>query len=204
MHRAAALRPGRADPVPVSRRLLLLAPLALSACGEDGPPRSFPPLRYDYLVPLRLNVATVEVGELPPPGPLDSVSPVPPGPALRQMALDRLSAGGSSGRAVIRIDEARISRSGNTLDGSFALRVDVFTADNTRSGFAEAKAARTVSGIGRDVRGALYDMTKQMLDDMNVELEFQVRKSLKDYLQATSAGAAPAAVEQQSLSAPAR
>ncbi|MGI4953804.1 MAG: hypothetical protein ACRYGM_18530 [Janthinobacterium lividum] len=187
----------------LSRRLLLLAPLALSACGEDGPARSFPPLRYDYLPPLRLNVAKVEVADMPPPNALDGASPVPAAAALRQMVEDRVTADGSSGRAVIKIQEARINRSGNTLEGNFAVRVDVFTTDNTRSGFAEARAARTVTGIGRDLRGALYDMTKQLLDDMNVELEFQIRRSLRDYLQATSPGAVPTGVEQKNLSAPA-
>ena len=184
------------------RRLLLLAPIGLVACGDDGPPRTFEPLRYDYLAPLRLNVGTVEVAPPPPPGPLDGSSPLPPGPALQRLAEDRLSAGGSSGRASVRIEEARITRMGGGLDGSFAVRVDVFSADNTRSGFAEARVARSVSSPGRNLRAALYDMTKQMLDDMNVELEFQIRRSLRDYLQATSTGPEPAAVQQQDLGAP--
>jgi hypothetical protein len=53
------------------------------------------------------------------------------------------------------------------------------------------------------LRSALYDMTKQMLDDMNVELEFQIRRSLRDNLQSTTTAPAPPPVEQQDLSAPA-
>ena len=118
------------------------------------------------------------------------------------MLRDRLSAGGSSGRAVATIEEARITRGGGGLDGAMAVRVDVLAADGTKAGFAEAQVARRLDGVGRDIRGALYDMTKQMLDDMNVELEFQLRRSLRDYLQTTSTAPAPAPVQQQDLSAP--
>ena len=44
---------------------------------------------------------------------------------------------------------------------------------------------------------AWYDLTKQMLDDMNVELEFQIRRSLKDYLQTTGTAPTPAPVQKQ-------
>jgi hypothetical protein len=186
----------------LSRRLVLLTPLLLAACGDDGPPREFKPLRYDFLTRLQLNVAAIGFADLPPPGPLDSVSPVPAAQALRQMAEDRLAAGGSSGKAVIKIEEARIVRSGSTLDGSMAIHLDIVAADGQRAGFAEARVARQLNGFGRDLRGGLYDITKQMLDDMNVELEFELRRSLRDYLQATTAAPAPAAVQQQDLAPP--
>ena len=188
--------------MPITRRVALLIPFALAACGDDGPPRVFAPLRYAFLVPLRLNVGGITYAPLPPPGPLDGLSPVQAGPAIQQMAQDRLSAGGSSGRAVVLVDDARITRAAGGLDGSFALRVEVFSADNTRSGFAEARVARTATVSGRDLRPALYDITRQMLDDLNVELEFQVRRSLRDYLQTTTTAPAPAAVQQQDLAAP--
>ena len=189
------------------RRLLLLAPLslaplALAACGGDGPPRVFTPLRYDYLTPLRLNVATIEMAPLPPPSPLDASSPAPAAQAVQQLIEDRLSAAGSSGRAVAKIDEARIARIGNVLEGTVSVRIDVITADGGRAGFTEARVTRRLSGFGRDLRGGLYDITKQMLDDMNVELEFQIRQSLRDYLQTTTTAPAPAPVQQQDLSAP--
>lgn len=189
-------------PMPVSRRSTLLVPLLLAACSDDGPPRELTPLRYDFLTRLQLNVASIEFADLPAPGPLDTSSPAPAAQALRQMADDRLAAGGSSGKAVVVIEEARIVRSGSTLDGSMAIRIDIVAADSQRAGFAEARVARKLSGFGRDLRGGLYDITKQMLDDMNVELEFQLRRSLRDYLQTTTAAPAPAAVQQQDLAPP--
>lgn len=186
----------------IGRRHALLLPLSLAACGDDGPVRrDFPPLHYDYLTALRLNVASLSIPEPPPPGPLEADSPAPAGEALVRMATDRLSAAGSSGRAAFVIDEVRVRRAGDGFDGALAVHLDVLTTDGTRAGFAEARVARSQTGI-RDLRTALYELTRQMMDDMNVEFEFQVRRSLKDWLQTTSTEPAAAPVQRQDLSAP--
>ena len=186
----------------VARRAALMLPLWLVACGDDGQFRTYPPLRYDFLTPLRLNVATLDFAPLPSTGPLDQIAPLPPGPALQQMSQDRLSASGSSGRALVTIEEARIGREGGGLEGAFGIHLDVLAADGRRVGYAEARVVRRVSKMGDTLRGALYDITKQMLDDMNIELEFQLRRSLRDYLQTTTTAPAPAPVQQQDLSPP--
>lgn len=187
----------------LSRRLLLLAPLALVSCGEDEPlRRDFPPLHYDYLTKLRLNVGNVELSPPPPPGPTDAINPAPPAQALLQMAQDRLAPGGSSGRAVFVIDQAVIAQISNGLEGALAVHLDIISPEGTRAGFAEARVSRRAVGIGRDLRGALYDMTRQMMDDMNVEFEFQVRRSLRDWLQEATTAPLPAPVEEQTLPTP--
>ena len=183
------------------RRTALLLPWAAAACGGDTPARAMPPLRYDYLAPLRLNVATVDLGETPPPSPIEAQSPAPLNATLRQMALDRLAAGGTSGRAVFTIDTAQVVRSSNHLDGLAAVRLELFTDDGARAGFAEARVTRS-SATGGNLREALYDLTRLMMDDMNVELEFQVRRSLRNWLQDPTAAPPPAPVEQQELPAP--
>ena len=187
------------------RRNVLLLPLLLAACGGDDLPQrtEFPALRYDYLAPLRLNVATVDVPDAPPPGPLDAVNPAPPGQTLRRMALDRIGAGGSTGRAVFVIDQASITQAGDGLSGVMAVHLDVLRPDGGRAAFAEARVTRQASVSGRaGLPAALYDMTRAMMDDMNVELEFQARRSLRDWLQSAETAPAPAPVQQQDLSAP--
>ena len=185
----------------VGRRHALLLPLAAAACAGEEPARDMPPLRYDYLTPLRLNVAAIGVGEAPPPGPAEAQAPVTAGSALRQMAQDRLAAGGTTGRAGFVIDQARIVRNGGRLDGLMAVHLDVTTTDGARAGFAEARVSRSATARG-DGRAAVYDLMRQMLDDMNVEFEFQVRRSLRDWLQDATTAPAPAPVERQELGAP--
>lgn len=184
------------------RRALLLGPLLLAGCAADPPvQRVFTPIRYDYLLPLRLNVGTVEVGEAPPPGPLDAQSPAPLGEVLRRMGEDRLAAGGTQGRAVFTVDEASVVRAGSTLAGRAAVRLEVYGPDGARAGFAGASVQRRVAGVGRGAayQAALYDMSRQIGDDMNVEFEFQVRRTLRDFLQEATTAPPPAPVQRQDL-----
>ena len=187
------------------RRTALLLPLLLAACGgDDLPPRAdFPALHYDYLTPLRLNVGAVDVPDAPPPGPLDELNPAPPGQALRRMALDRIGAGGSTGRAVFVIDQASITQAGGSLSGVLAAHLDILRPDGGRAAYAEARVTRQATLPRRaGLPAALYDMTRAMMDDMNVELEFQVRRALRDWLQSAKTAPAPAPVQQQDLSPP--
>ena len=187
----------------LARRALLLLPILAAGCGDDGPARTgFAPLTFSYLTPLRLNVAAIEEALPPPPGPLDDINPAPPAQALIRMAQDRLGAGGSLGRAVFVIDDATITRTGSVLNGTLAVHLDVLTSDGTRAGFAEARVSRRAEGVGSDLPAALHDMTAQMMQDMNVEFEFQVRQSLREWLQEATTAPPPPTVEQQPLSPP--
>jgi len=186
----------------LSRRSSLLLPLALAACG--GEPPSYPPLRYNYLPPIRLNVASVSVrpdyvpsGVAPDLSPLDPVQPVD---ALRQMAEDRLRPFGPAGQAVFVIQNASVLRDGDTITGTFAVRLDIYTSANTRVGYAEARVAHSHSGHVDDMQQLLYDMTKQLMDEMNVQFEYQVVHSLRDWV--APVGGGPAPVQQQPLGAP--
>jgi len=195
----------------VSRRGLgaLLLAGAVAACGgrrqEPAASESFEPLSYDYLTPLRLNVASVDVEErfVPGGGDMAASDPVRPADAIRQMARDRLHALGTSGRAVLLINDASILRRGDAYQGSLAIELDIYTSANTRAAFAEARvsATRPITS-GESTRRTLYELTKQLMDALNVELEYQVRRSLRDWL--VEAPAAPAPVEQQALPPPPR
>jgi len=187
----------------------LIAPWALAGCAwrySERSTKSFAPLRFDHLTPMRLNVSVmdVEVQYVPGPGDLGPQSPVPPVTALRQMAQDRLGAFGSSGRAVFAIRQASIIRARGAYDGVLAVRLDVQGKDGAAQGFAEARVARRNTTDG-DEKAALYEITRQMMDAMNVEFEFQVRKALRGFLvagDATAPAATGGAVERQELAPP--
>jgi hypothetical protein len=184
----------------LTRRASLLLPLLLAGCGGSKE-RSYPPLRYDYLTPLRLNVATIRIEQrFVPSGAASDVSqydPEPPVRALRAMAEDRLHALGSAGEAVFVIQDASLMRRGDTLRGNLSVELGIYPAPNARAGYAQASVSGTFTGDLDDLPGRLYDMTKSMMDRMNVEFEYQVRRALGSWL--LSAGAARAPVQQQPL-----
>ncbi len=178
--------------------------LLLAGCGDDTPapaPQSFAPLHYEYLPKLRLNVANIAVSDrsLPvSPQDIASSSPVVPAQALQQMARDRLFAVGSSGTATFTIDQASIVREpGGALDGQLAVHLDLTAPGGGRTGFAEARVARQhVPGSEpEDAATNLYALTRQMMDAMNVELEYQIRQSLKPFVVEGAGAPAPVAAE---------
>jgi hypothetical protein len=190
-------------------RLTLAAPLAVAGCGGTPVQTVFPPLTYDYLTKLRLDVSAIEIDDSWNAQfgatQIGALSPVRPAAALRQMAQDRLVAAGESGRAIFKIQDATISQIRSRLQASFAVQLSLSTTDGTRSGYAEARVVRSSTLLDDDapaLRAALYQITKATMDDMNVELEFQVRRSLRDHLVADdTVGTAPPPppVQQQDL-----
>jgi hypothetical protein len=188
-------------------RALWLA-LALAGCGGDEPPvpQVFAPLHYDYLPKIRLNVASIDVQDHAPPAQppdLAATSPVPPTQALEQMAHDRLFADGVSGSASFVIDQASILQEPNgTLDGRLAVHLEIKSGTGASAGYAEAEVSRQhIPGSDpEDLRSELYTITRRMMDDMNVEFEFQVRRTLGRWLVSTTA--VPAPVVAQPLPAP--
>jgi hypothetical protein len=187
--------------------LALALPLLAAACASDdasAPARDFPPLRYDYLAPLDLNVASVEIGSnfVPASDGPAALAPVPPVEVLEQMARDRLRADGSSGKAVFVVDDASIVPVPGGLAGTMAVHLDVLTGDGTRAGYAEARVSQVYTGPTSDTRAVVYGLIKQMMDHMNVEFEYQVKRTLHDWLQQTQTAPPPAPVQQQELGPP--
>ena len=184
----------------LTRRSSLLLPLLLAACGGHER-RDYPPLRYNYLLPLGLNVAQIRIEQryMPSGAPPDvsQLDPVPPVDALRSMATDRLQALGATGTAVFSILNAALIRKDDTLSGTFEVELDVYSAPDTRAAYATASVTGSYTGDLDDIRGRLYDMTRSLMDRMNVEFEYQVRRSLGGWL--LSAGVPQAPVQQQPL-----
>ncbi len=182
----------------LTRRASLLLPFLLAACGHDER-QAFPPLRYGYLPPIRLSVGSIDVQQrFSPSGRVAELSdrdPVHPMDALRAMAEDRLQALGSGGQAVFAITNASLLREDDRITCALAVVLEIYPSPGIRAGFAQAVVSRQFTGPIDDFRGALYDITKESMDAMNVEFEYQVRRNLGPWLVA----AAPSPVEQQPL-----
>jgi hypothetical protein len=180
----------------------LALPFLVAGCGGGSRPRTYAPLHYDYLVPLRLNVSTIQVEQryvpsgVPPD--VSQYDPVPPVRALRTMAEDRLQALGSADLAVFVIQDASLTRRGDTVSGNFSVQLEIYNTPTNRAGYAQASVSSSYTGDLDDLPGRLYDMTKDMMDRMNVEFEYQVRRSLSAWL--LPAGAVQEPVQRQPLS----
>ncbi len=185
----------RAWPRRVALAAILAAPVLLAGCSSDQPAKSFPKLSFDYLPKLRLNVASVDIDEANPPvrdvKDMAILAPNKPIDALRDMAQQRLLANASSGRAVFVVDQASIVNDRDKLKGTFAVHLDVTTSDGNRTGYAEARVSRTADYENdgpNATRAALDGLVSDLMKDMNVEFEYQIRRSLRAYL---STGNAP-------------
>lgn len=186
----------------LTRRASLMLPFLLAACGGGQQRTSFPSLRYNYLPPIRLNVASITIEQrfypsgMPPDA--TQLDPVHPVEALRAMAEDRLQADGTAGQAVFGITNASLIRQGDVITCSLGVTLEIYPVPGVRAGFAQAEVSRQHTGRIDDLRGALYDITKATMDAMNIEFEYQVRRNLQPWL----ISVAPAPVQQQPLGAP--
>jgi len=183
-----------------------------TACGwwPEEPAQHFEPLHYEYLTKLRLNVARIDVDDSwAPRGEArhaEYLSPVRPLDALRQMAMDRLVAGGNSDRALFTVEDASIIHLPDRYQENLAVRLDILDDAGNRLRGAEARVtgARPISGDSNTaVRNDLYNLTRQAMDDMNVEFEYQIRQRLSVGLQPTTPSAPPPPpVSTEDLGAP--
>lgn len=201
-------------------KLVLAAPLLLAACATDPAPPAVAPLQADFtfLNRLRLDVAEVLIEDrLPPPRANDRgprTSPSLPD-LLHAVARDRLLAEGTSGRAVAllqaaEIIETRVQTRGalftaeidRRLDGRMKLRVDLIDAEGQPAGFTEAEVRRSQTVLDNVDAAGLARMTqamaKQLVDALNVELEFQARRTLGPAL-VTGPRATTQPVQQEDL-----
>jgi hypothetical protein len=200
--------------------LVLAAPLLFAACATDPAPPTVAPLQADFtfLNRLRLDVAEVLIEDRLPPPPANDrgTRTVPTMPdLLHAVARDRLLAEGTSGRAVAllqaaEIIETRVQTRGalftaeidRRLDGRMKLRVDLIDAEGQPAGFTEAEVRRSQTVLDNVDAAGLARMTqamaKQLVDALNVELEFQARRTLGQAL-VTGPRATTQPVQQEDL-----
>jgi hypothetical protein len=188
----------------ICRRTVFLVPLALAYCSDDDAdvsPSQFASLRYDYLPPIQLNVSSIDVQQrfIPSGVPPDVTGsdPAPPIEALRTMANDRLQALGTANKATFAILDASLTRTKDVIRGQLAVSLTITDDAGKELGFAQAHVERSHAGRVANLRQDLYDMTKAMMDDMNIEFEYQVRRNLKEWL--TSSAAPDTPVRQDPL-----
>jgi hypothetical protein len=188
--------------------LVAAAGTGLAGCSSPPPRTRFPDLTYGHLGQFRLNVSRIDVEseyKSPMAAPnIEHLLPVPPEQTLRRWASDRLVATGTPQRfARFVIQDAKVtdtllprtpgvrgaftSDQTNRYDGSLAVRLEV-RADrgNLREGEASAWATRSrtvAEGITLNEREkAWFDLVESMMNDINAELDRQIRANLGQFL----------------------
>ncbi len=195
---------------------------ALAGCSSPPPVQDFPPLSYAYLPPLVLKVADLNIADDYVPTP-DTVAllaqdPAPPAATLLAMLRQRVVASGAPGAGTVTIQNASVHQVDGTLTGAMTVDVSVESPDGRSTGYAEAtvSASRSVpdSDDGPDaMQAALYGLTKQLMENMNVQLQYQMQHNLSGWLSwsptpgSMSTGSAPPAaaggpIEAAPLAAP--
>jgi hypothetical protein len=188
----------------MSRRIVsVLAVLALTACGGGGPPSApqvFAPLNYSYLPPIMLKVSSVSVVNQYVPDPAAATllgqAPEAPTQALSDMLNRRLVANGTPGTATATIEAASIEPVNGNYVGTMTVRIDVQSADGLRSGYTEASVTHSETAPDsdaspNDIQAALYGTTKQLMDAMNVQLQYQIQRNLGTWVSYSANAALP-------------
>ncbi len=181
----------------------ILAVFALAACSSPPPLQTFAPLDYSYLPPLVLKVASLNVVNNYVPSPSQAVllgeDPVSPITTLQNMLNRRIVASGAPGTATIAIQTASLDEVNGNLTGTMTVDVSVSSPDGRSTGYAEAtvSASQTApdsSASQNDTQAALYGLTKRLMEDMNVQLQYQLQHNLSSWISwSATPGAAPLA-----------
>lgn len=184
------------------KKLVFALPLlALASCGSPKPAPNFQALDYSYLPPILLKVAQVNVVNNYVPTPMQAqlaaLDPAPPADTLVTMLKQRLQPSGQPGTATVTVQTAYVDNVNGNVTGSMVVDINLASADGRSTGFTEASVSATQtapdSGKQDDARAALYALTKQMMTQMNVQLQYQIQKNLPSWISWTNNGAAGAA-----------
>lgn len=197
----------RFDRRPVSGLAAVLAVgLLLGAC--DTPPHrdSFPELTYQFLPPIRLDVARIEILDAAP-GTMDEARveqdfPTPPGTAAAHWARDRLQAAGPDGVARFTVLEASVTDvplprttgivgvvtndQADRYDAVLKVQLELANRGGRQTGMVTAEAresATAAEDMTLNERERLwFEMTHRLMDRLNAELEKQIDAHLGAFL----------------------
>jgi hypothetical protein len=178
----------------------LLPALAGCSSSPPPPPQVFAPLTYNYLPPIVLTVSNIEFQNNYVPDPsaetLIGQDPAVPADTVMAMAQHRLVASGTPGTATFTLQTASIEPVGDNYVGTISVQLNVVSADGLKTGFTEASVSATQTAPGSDatanqVQAVLYSMTKQMMDQLNVQLQYHIQHDMGSWVSYSNNTAAP-------------
>lgn len=195
----------------LSRRnalVLLLAGGAAAACSTQPPRPRFPELTYGHLGQFTLDVSRIEIvseykANFAAPN-VEHLFPTAPEQTLRRWAQDRLVATGTPGRIArfviqdAKVTETELPRTPGVrgafttdqtqrYDGALAVVLEIREERaNYRAGTASAWASRSrtvAEGITINDRDKVwFDLVEAMMNDLNAEMDRQIRANLAQFV----------------------
>lgn len=189
------------------KKLVFALPfLALTACGSTPPAPIFEPLDYSYLPPILLKVSQVNVvnNDVPTPSQvrMAGLDPAPPADTLLAMLKQRLQPAGQPGTATVTVEDAYVDQVNGNLVGQMTVDLNMASANGLATGFTEASVSATQTAPDSDnpddTRSALYNLTKRLMTQMNVQLQYQIQKNLPNWVSWTNSPAAAASGSDES------
>ncbi len=197
------------EPMNVSRPAVFLALViaaGLAACETPVPKPVFPDLTYRHLPPIRLAVARIEVVPAyvsPAKKPnVEHLFPVAPAVAAARWLRERLQAAG--GRGLVRatvvqggVVEVPLKKTAGlkgvfTVDQSerydavLEVRIRIIREDGSEAAMVSSRAERSRT-VAEDItlyarEKIWFAMTEAMMNDLNADLERQIRTYFKAHL----------------------
>jgi hypothetical protein len=189
------------------KRAILLGLLLLVACETPATKPSFSDIRFTDEPLLRLDVAAVDIQDDFHPSfhapNVEHLFPVSPEHAMENWARDRLQATGTLRRARVRIIDASVKETelprtkgltgafttdqAERYDATVEMSIDLINDRGYVDRTISAKAARSQSvaeGITPNQRDeAWYALTKDLMAELDRELERQMRANFTFYIQ---------------------
>lgn len=191
------------------KKLVFALPLlALASCGTTPPAPIFTPLNYSYLPPILLKVDQINVTDryVPTPSQAETAAldPVSPADLLMTTLKQRLQPAGQPGTGTITIQSVYVDNVNGTLVGQMTVDVNLASADGLSTGFTEAGVSATETAPDStnpdDMRAALYNLTKRLMTNMNVQLQYQIQKNMPSWISWTNTGSIAAPASATSVS----
>jgi hypothetical protein len=174
--------------------LLAVAGLLLASCSSPPPPPTFSDIRFGGAPPIRFDAASIDIRvEFQPtfqPPEIEQNFPIPPQRALENWVHDRMQATNSGSPNRIRVTILDASAREGALGGGYvahaAAQVDVLDEHGLVVRTAHGEATRTkvvADGLSPDELDlAWYQMTRELISTLGIELERQIRSSFFPYV----------------------
>ena len=186
--------------------ILLFVITALAGCETPVNEAIFPEQTFQHLPRIFLNIAEIQITPLyklsgKPPN-IEHEMPVPPHKAILRWVNDRLVATGTSGKAVITIQEASViethlksiggvksaftNEQSERYNATIKVQIKIISNNPLRVAEASATSRRSQTVAENSTllerRTLWYELTEKLMHSFDKVFEIQIRKHLSEFI----------------------